>query len=98
MTETSRSNLIRDVALFTAARILLVALLAGVIVGVGRLVDVDVPLLVALLFAIVIALPLSMLLFAGLRRRVNEGIAQLDARRRGERADLRAKLRGESGE
>ena len=43
-----------------------------------------------------IALPLSMVLFAGLRRNVNEGIAQIDARRRGERADLRAKLRGEA--
>ncbi|MBJ8347904.1 DUF4229 domain-containing protein [Antrihabitans sp. YC2-6] len=89
------SKLFRDLAIFTAARLLLVAAIAGIILGIGKIVDVEIPGLVALIFAIVIALPLSMVLFAGLRRRVNESIAAVDERRRRDKADLRAKLRGE---
>ena len=53
------------------------------------------PFIVALLFAIIVQLPLSWLLFAGPRRRVNEAMAASSAHRRSERERLRAALAGE---
>ena len=78
-------TLVRDVALYSLARLALVPQAFGV----------EIPLLVAALFAVLIALPLSLVLFARLRRRVNEGIAAVDERRRTTRADLENRLRGE---
>ena len=85
-----------DVAAYVAARLLLVVVLAAVILGAGHLLGVrDFPLVVALLFAIVIALPLGIWLFAPLRRRATASIAAFDERRRKDREYLRARLRGE---
>jgi Protein of unknown function (DUF4229) len=50
---------------------------------------------VALLFAIVIALPLGIWMFSPLRRRATASIAAFDERRRKDRDQLRARLRGE---
>ncbi|GKT34108.1 Protein of unknown function DUF4229 like protein, partial [Aduncisulcus paluster] len=55
----------------------------------------DFPLAIAILFALIIALPLGMAVFAPLRRRVTASIAVVDERRRADRADLQARLRGE---
>ena len=88
-------RLARNLALYTGARLGLVIVLAAVILGVGWLVDVDIPLLVALIFAVVIALPLSLVLFKKLRIRVNESISDVDEKRRRDKADLRARLRGD---
>jgi hypothetical protein len=52
-------------------------------------------LVVALLFAIVLALPLGIWVFAPLRRRATASIAAFDERRRSDREQLRARLRGE---
>ena len=91
-----RSRLVVDVAAYVAARLLLVVVLAAVIFGAGHLLGVrDFPLVVALLFAIVIALPLGIWLFAPLRRRATASIAAFDERRRKDREELRARLRGE---
>lgn len=85
-----------DVLAYMLARLLLVAVLAGVIFGAGHLLGVrDFPLVVALLFALVIALPLGIWLFAPLRRRATESIAVFDERRRRDREQLQARLRGE---
>ena len=91
----TKGQLARDVAIYSIARLLLVIVIGAIILGVAALVGVAVPLLVAAIFAVLIALPLSLLLFAKLRRRVNEGIAAFDAQRRADQADLRARLRGE---
>ncbi|AHK33390.1 hypothetical protein OPAG_00581 [Rhodococcus opacus PD630] len=91
----TKGQLARDVAIYSIARLLLVVVIGAIILGVAALVGVAVPLLVAAIFAVLIALPLSLLLFAKLRRRVNEGIAAFDAQRRADQADLRARLRGE---
>jgi hypothetical protein len=91
------ARLARDLALYTLARIVLVAVIAAVIVGVGKLASVDVPLLVALLFAVIIALPASLVLFKSLRGNVSAGIAAVDEKRRRDKADLRARLRGDAG-
>ncbi|MGF7119852.1 DUF4229 domain-containing protein [Rhodococcus sp. TAF43] len=88
-------HLVRDVVLYSVARLGLVVILLAVILLGGKLIGVEVPWIVAALFAVLIALPLSLVLFSKLRKRVNEDIASVDARRRADKADLHAKLRGE---
>ena len=66
----------------------------GLIVVLTALLALFMPLIVALLFAIIVQLPLSWLLFAGPRRRVNEAMAASSAHRRAERERLRAALAG----
>ncbi|MDN4517421.1 DUF4229 domain-containing protein [Mycolicibacterium austroafricanum] len=90
------SRLILDLLAYTAARLALVAVLTAVILGVGHLVGIrEFPLVVAVLFAIVIGLPLGIWLFAPLRRRANESIAVMDERRRRDKEQLQARLRGD---
>ena len=87
----------RDVSVYAAARLSLVAALAAMIYGIARLAGVDdFPVYIALAFAIVIALPLGIWVFAPLRRRATASIAAFDERRRRDRDQLRARLRGES--
>lgn len=94
-----RSRLLLDVLAYVAARLVLVVVVTAVILGAGSLLGVrDFPVVVALLFAIVIALPLGIWLFAPLRRRATESIAMLDARRRRDREQLQARLRGQNGD
>lgn len=85
------SALARDIALYSAARLALVSVVASLLVLAG------VPLLVATLLALVVALPLSMVLLRSLRIRVSAGMAVAGARRRSERDRLRSQLRGEQG-
>lgn len=93
--ERPRSRLLLDVAAYVAARLVLVVVVTAVILGIGALIGLrDFPVVVALMFAIVIALPLGIWLFAPLRRRATESIAAFDERRRTERAQLQARLRG----
>ena len=77
-------------ALYAGVRLLLIAAIAAVLTVVGL------PLLVALLIAIVAALPLSLVLFRGLRARVAQETEAATAGRRERRAALRAQLRGEA--
>jgi hypothetical protein len=88
---------ILDIVVYTAARLALVIVLAGVIYGAGRLFGVDeFPGVVALLFALVIAMPLGMWLFAPLRRRATASMALANERRQRDREQLQARLRGEA--
>jgi hypothetical protein len=83
--------------LYVAARLVLVVALTAVIFCVGRLLGVhEFPLIVALLFALVIAMPLGIWLFGPLRRRATEGIEVATERRRRDREQLQARLRGEA--
>ncbi|MFG1790003.1 DUF4229 domain-containing protein [Nocardia sp. NPDC049149] len=91
-------RLARDLGLYTLARLALVVAITALIMLVARLVSVDIPLVVAALFALIIAMPLSLTLFKRLRTRVNEDIAVVDERRRHDKAQLRARLRGEAAE
>ena len=85
---TSRGRLLAYLAVYSVLRLaLVVALTAGLMIFM--------PLIVALLFAVIIQLPLSWLLFAGPRRRVNEAMARSSAERRTERDRLQAALSGE---
>ena len=81
--------------LYTVARLLLVAVVAVLIILGGLLVDVQVPVLVAAVFGVLIALPLGMVLFKSLRLRVNRQIELVDAERRRKHDDLQSRLRGE---
>ncbi|MGB9225517.1 DUF4229 domain-containing protein [Mycobacterium sp.] len=86
-----------DVVIYAAARLLLLVVLSGAIYGVARLVGVDgFPLVVAMLFALIIAMPLGIWLLAPLRRRATAALAVSGERRRRERDQLRARLRGET--
>lgn len=84
-----------DVLVYTAARLVLVAALTAAIFYGAGLIGVDIPLVVAMLFAIILALPLGIWLLAPLRRRATLRIAEVDDRRRRDREDLQARLRGE---
>jgi membrane protein implicated in regulation of membrane protease activity len=85
-----------DVLAYVLARLLLVVVLTAVIFGVGHLLGLrDLPLVVALLFALVISLPLGIWIFAPLRRRATASIAVFDERRRKDKEQLQARLRGD---
>lgn len=82
---------------YTAARLALVAVLTAAIYVIARLLGIrEFPLAVALLFSLVIAMPLGMWLFGSLRRRATAALASADQRRRRDRAQLQARLRGEA--
>ncbi|MGJ6126393.1 DUF4229 domain-containing protein [Mycolicibacterium sp. Y3] len=88
--------MLRDVGAYLLARLALAAVLTVLIVGAGHLVGIrDFPLIVAALFAIVLALPLGIWVFAPLRRRATASIAAFDERRRKDRESLQARLRGD---
>jgi hypothetical protein len=82
--------------LYAGARLLLVVVLSGAIYGVARLLGLtEFPMVIAVLFALIIAMPLGIWLFAPLRRRATAALAIAGERRRAEREQLRARLRGE---
>nr|MDT0522314.1 DUF4229 domain-containing protein [Streptomyces sp. DSM 41633] len=87
--------MVADVVVYLIARLVLVAVLAAAIYGLGHLVIADFPVVVALLFALVIALPLGIWLFRPLRERATASIAVVDERRRTDREQLQARLRGD---
>lgn len=82
------SALAKWLLIYTAIRIGMLVVLAAVLYLVGL------PLILALLFAVILALPLSWVLFGGVRRRVNEAMAASTAHRRAERERLRSALDG----
>lgn len=82
--------------MYVTARLLLVAVITGVIYGLARVLGVvDFPLVVAALGGLVISMPLGMWVFGPLRRRATTTLAAAGERRRAERAQLQARLRGE---
>ncbi len=86
-----------SVLLYVLARLALVIALTAVIYWTGRGLGVhEFPVVVALLFALIIAMPLGIWLFAPLRRRATAGIDTATERRRRDREQLRARLRGET--
>nr|WP_155766078.1 DUF4229 domain-containing protein [Mycobacterium colombiense] len=80
-----------------AARVLLAVALTGVIYGVARLAGItQFPIVVAVLFALIIAMPLGIWVFAPLRRRATAALAIAGERRRRERELLQARLHGDA--
>ena len=84
----------RDVLLYGFLRLLLFLVLTFVIHSIVILLGMAnfFPLLMSALLALIIAFPLSMFLFKGLRLRVNEQIARRDAGRRAHKEQMAAQL------
>ena len=85
----SAGRLAVAVLAYVGARLLVVAVIGGVLTLVGL------PLLLSLLIAVVVALPLSLVLFRGLRARLAREADAATAERRERRDRLRAELRGD---
>jgi hypothetical protein len=95
--DRTADRVVVDVLLYALARLLLVVVLSGAIYGVARLLGLtQFPMVVAVLFALIIAMPLGIWLFSPLRRRATAALATAGGRRRAEREQLRARLRGEA--
>ena len=77
------------VAQYVLVRIALVSVVAGLLVLAGA------PFVVSVLVGLIVALPLSMVLFRGLRGRLDAALAEASRRRAVEREALRARLRGD---
>ena len=91
------NRIVIDVLLYATARLALVVALSAALYGVARLLGIsEFPLVVAVLFALIIAMPLGIWLFTPLRRRATASLAVSGERRRRERDELRARLRGET--
>jgi hypothetical protein len=85
------------VLLYVAARLLLFVVVTAGIYGFARLLGVaDFPLFVAALGGLIISMPLGMWVFSPLRRRATATLAVSGERRRREREQLQARLRGEA--
>jgi hypothetical protein len=87
-----RPGLAATVGLYTLARLGLIAVVTALLLVAG------VPFVIAVLVALVLALPLSMVLFRGLRGRLDAALADARERRSQEREALRARLRGDADE
>jgi hypothetical protein len=85
----SVGRLVVAVLAYVGARLLVVAIIGGVLTLVGL------PLLLSLLIAVIVALPLSLVLFRGLRARLAREADAATAERRERRERLRAELRGD---
>ena len=95
--QRSRDRVAVEVLLYAVARLLLAGVLTGVIYLAARLLGVtQFPIVVAALFALVIAMPLGIWVFSPLRRRATAALAVAGERRRAEREQLQARLRGEA--
>ena len=86
------ARLARNMVVYTVVRLLLVVALTLLIIGIGSLAGVQVPVLVAAIISVLIALPLSMMLFSRMRAQINSDIAAVDAGRREKREDLRRRM------
>ncbi|SOJ53281.1 hypothetical protein MSIMFB_00781 [Mycobacterium simulans] len=94
--KTTATRGVIDVLVYAIARLLLVVVVSGAIYGAARLVGVtEFPVVVAVLFGLIIAMPLGIWLFGPLRRRATAALAIAGERRRAEREQLRARLRGD---
>ena len=85
-------GLAKWLVIYSALRIGMLVVLAAVLSLLGM------PLILALLFAVILALPLSWLLFSGVRGRVNAAMAISTAHRRAERERLRSALNESPGD
>lgn len=97
MTESvsaAKRGLMKALVLYTAFRLVLVVVIAAAFYGLGRIFTDDVPLPIVFLFAIVVALPVSMVVGRKLRDRVNEHAAVIDEARKSRRDDFRRRLQG----
>jgi hypothetical protein len=82
------AHLAGPLLVYSVLRVALIAALTAILA-------IFMPLIVALMFAIVLQLPLAWILFAGPRRKVNDAMARKSSRRRAERQRLQSALSGD---
>jgi hypothetical protein len=92
---TGRGDLVKTLTGYTLLRLGLLAAVFLVLYFLPRAFDVEVPLLLAVLLAVVLQLPMAWLLLPGQRHRVAVLLGERSSARGGERARLRAVLAGE---
>lgn len=77
---SSARSLIAIALLYNVARLALAAALTGLILLVAYLIDVDVPFFVAVVLAVILSSPVSMIVLKPLRTRINQQADAIDAR------------------
>ncbi|MDO4909060.1 MAG: DUF4229 domain-containing protein [Corynebacterium sp.] len=87
-----RRNAFRDVILYGIARLFLFVVLTIVISFVAGVADAPLPLIMSALFALLIAFPLSMFVFKGLRVRATEGIGLWNSQRKARKEWVKKEL------
>ena len=96
---SAKDRVLLDVVGYAVARLLLVVVVTGAIYLAARLLGVsEFPIAVAALFGLIIAMPLGIWLFGRQRRRATAALAVAGERRRAERDQLQARLRGEASD
>ena len=74
------------------ARLVLFLVVFAVLVGVIVLFEIQIPLAILAVLALIVAMPASVFLFPALRLRANEGVAVWDANRRAHKKYVREQL------
>ncbi|MFV8394825.1 DUF4229 domain-containing protein [Corynebacterium hindlerae] len=87
-----RNRAWRDIALYGLARLALFIVLTVIIQSAAYLIGAPVPLLISALLGLLVAFPLSMFVFKGLRLKVNEELAEWDAQRKAHKAWVKKEL------
>ena len=82
----------KDILLYGLARLLLFFVLTVVIAYGAYLVGAPMPLMISALLALIVALPLSMFFFKGLRRRVTTEMALWNEQRRAHKEYIKSQL------
>ena len=90
-----KGKAVRDIALYGFLRLVLFLVLTFIIHMVVVLLGMAnyFPLLISMTLALILALPLSMFMFKGLRLRVTQQVAAWDADRQAHKQELRNQLR-----
>ncbi len=90
-----KGKAVRDIALYGFLRLVLFLVLTFIIHMVVVLLGMAnyFPLLISMTLALILALPLSMFMFKGLRLRVTRQVAAWDADRQAHKQELRNQLR-----
>ena len=87
-----RNRAFKDVFWYGLARLVLFLVLLAVLILAIYLVNVQVPVAILAVLALIVAMPASAFLFPKLRRRANEGVAVWDANRRAHKEYVREQL------
>lgn len=88
----TRGRALRDVFRYAFARLVLLAVLTGVLLVVSMLIGAAVPVPVLFVLALIIAMPAAVFVFPRLRAEANEGMAEWAEQRRAHKAYVRAEL------
>lgn len=74
-------HLVTAIGIYAAARLALVVAVATLIIVGGNVFGREIDLFIAAVFAVLISMPVSLAVFARLRKRVNATITAFDAQR-----------------